>query len=94
MLQEMQQFPQSSGSKKNKIGIKKKIWWFPLSWQILGLPSPGLRKLSWHTTKVFVHEVTFKAKLAPLRPSQGFSTMTVFSIVLTFITCQKEYEGP
>ena len=93
MLQEMQQFPQGPGSKKKKIGIKKKRW-FPLPWQILGFPSPGLRKLSWHTTEVFVHEVTFKAKLTPSRPSQGFSTKTVFSIVLTFITCQKEYEGP
>ena len=34
----------------------------PLSWQIRGFRAPGLRKLSWDTPEVLVHEETFEDK--------------------------------
>ena len=46
-----------SGSKKENM-----LYSLPLSWQIRGFKAPGLRKLSWHTPEVLVHEEAFQDK--------------------------------
>ena len=60
----------------------ERLYSLPLSWQIRGFPAAGLRKLSWDTPEVLVHEETFEDKtgamvMAILRGDDG--QMTVLS---------------
>ena len=63
--------------------LAEERWYsLPLSWQIRGFPAPGLRKPSWDTPEVLVHEETFEDKtgamaMAILRGDDG--QMTVLS---------------
>ena len=55
---------------------EERLYSLPLSWQIRGFPAPGLRKLSWDTPEVLVHEETFEDKtgamaMAILRGDDG-----------------------
>ena len=61
---------------------EERLYSLPLSWQIRGFPAPALRKLSWDTPEVLVHEETFEDKtdamvMAILRGDDG--QMTVLS---------------
>ena len=61
---------------------EERLYSLPLSWQIRGFPAAGLRKLSWDTPEVLVHEETFEDKtramvMAILRGDDG--QMTVLS---------------
>ena len=55
---------------------EERLYSLPLSWQIRGFPAAGLRKLSWDTPEVLVHEETFEDKtramvMAILRGDDG-----------------------